>query len=175
MRLTAALALGSLVLSVATARGDDDTPPEGRSPALAVALSLGGAAAGFGVMGLGKRLDTQPLFWGGVVIEVFGPSVGDWYAGEAFDDGLKARLLGGAIIGGALVWGHECHGDDCWVGPLMLLAAGSLVTTGGTLLSVYEAPQAARRFNARHELQLTPTAIAAPGGPAPGLVISGSF
>ena len=163
-----------------------DEPPQ-RSPLLALVLSAAGASAGVALLSAGDRQNNDSLRAAGWIALELGPSAGHWYAGSWWSPGMIGRGVGTTLFALGDYQQHHCNADeekggdsDCWVGGVMLGALGLLVLGGSTIGDVLLAPMQAREFNRMHEMQrmqpiVVPTAIAAPGGLVPGLVVSGSF
>ena len=160
----------------------------GKSPTPAIALSLGGTAAGIGLIALGGNIHHEdevelPLVATGVAAVVLGPSFGELYAGRGWTPGLSMRagglLLGAVGFGVAL---QECGADpegscDPTAGGVIFLGGAALFIAGG-VYDIVTAPRAARAWNASHaqELLVVPTALHdARGGAAPGLTVAGTF
>jgi hypothetical protein len=85
--------------------------------------------------------------------------------------GTVASLFGGIALLSAedLPEGPRVDGDL----GLVALAAGGAVWVGSTVYDWYDAPRTADRKNAR--FMVMPSALPAKGGPAPGLVLAGTF
>jgi hypothetical protein len=161
--------------------------PDQKSPATALQLSVLSTAAGFGMMAAGSRWDNGAFALTGFAITLVGPNLGHFYAGETGRGlgqiGLRVGAVG-AMIAGAF-WGFaECFAlfgeERCEtppIGPSALIIGGVVLGTGSTLYSLYDAPRAARRHNARMQrLMLTPAPMAGPDhSSGVGLHLSGRF
>lgn len=167
--------------------------PDEKSPATALQLSLLGTGAGFGMMVAGARWDSSGLSLAGFAVTLIGPSAGHFYAGEAgrglAHTGLRAGAVG-AILAGA-TWGFfdcfDLYGEDtCEFSPgaTALIVGGVVLGAGSTIYSLYDAPRAARRHNARERrLFLVPAPMAVQssgqssgaGDTGFGLHLGGSF
>jgi hypothetical protein len=163
--------------------------PGDKDPATALSLSVLGTAAGTGMLIASAQTDSGALSGAlgllGLATSLVGPSMGHFYAGET---GRGVAQIGvraggtGLIVGGAF-WlllecfpflGAECEGGG---GPAILMASGLVVTTGSALYSIYDAPRAARRQNARaRRLVLTPAPLVGPDHSSGfGLHLGGQF
>jgi hypothetical protein len=156
---------------------------EVKSPSVAVLLSLGVTAGGAITL---MASDNESARWFGAAALFFGPSTGQWYAGEAGLLGLGARALGIAGLGYGLsmMLDSECdaeYGEDCTalrrrgtLGGVMFMGGVGL-WVGSSIVDVILAKRAADRWNQRHALALAPTALTAGNSRAPGLVLTGRF
>ena len=159
-----------------------------KSPTTAVLLSLGVTTAGYITLG---AADSSAMKWVGVAGIFFGPSTGQWYAGELGGLGMGARALGivSAGYGFAKMLDSEtdCFPEDpgCAderarakasgrVGGLFFFAGASL-WVGSTIADVIFAKRAADHYNARHALNLSPIVLGDSGHHMPGLVLTGRF
>jgi hypothetical protein len=159
--------------------------PEDRNPATALSLSVLGTASGLGLMAAGASTDSGGVTLLGFATILVGPSMGHFYAGE-HGRGLALtgiRAAGAGVVVGGAFWllidcvaflGTECKGGT---GPAIMMATGSAVVTGATLYSIYDAPRAARRQNARgRRLVLTPAPVVGPDHSSGfGLSLGGRF
>jgi hypothetical protein len=158
--------------------------PEGKSPVTALSLSMLGTAAGVGMMAVGSGTDSGGLGLLGVATIVVGPSLGHFYAGET-ERGLAltgVRAGGGGVMVAGAFWLllecfpflTECEGG---AGPAIVMSTGLAVVAGSALYSIYDAPRAARRQNARaRRLVLTPAPVVGPDHSSGfGLHLSGRF
>jgi hypothetical protein len=109
------------------------------------------------------------------------PSLGHIYSGEA-GKACGMVLLRMAGVGlAALMWvdmmrNHESPGQGTFSGGRAVVAVLAAAAVPVTLVyEAIDAPRAARRFNEKHGLNLTPMVV--PGGPAPlaGLAVQGRF
>jgi len=167
-----------LALLASTARAEEAD----KSPAIALLLSAGGAVVSFGVAGYGAMLETErgmeresdryaAIALAGLLVA---PSFGHWYAGDALPTGLLVRAGGGALLLTAYAMATECRTDASCAGDhsarVVALAGGGAILAG-VLWDIATAPRAARRWNARHDLAITPALTS--GGA--GLALGGSF
>lgn len=161
------------------------------SPGLAVALTLGPAAAMVGT-GLGLYFGgvSEDVSWLGLGLVVagmtFGPSIGHMYTGDWGRAGLftLGRALGmGAIIGGfvgsfGLMYSSSTAGSE---GLAMLGVGGLALTVGLTVWEAYDARACALQNNNRRTLTLAPLVLPpAPSANQPsaigvGMGLSGAF
>ena len=145
--------------------------PEDKNPTTALSLSVLGTAAGLGIMVAGAETDSGGLALLGLATTLVGPSMGHFYAGE-HGRGLAqtgVRAAGTGVTVGAAFWlllecfpfpGTECEGGT---GPAIAMASGLAVVAGSALYSIYDAPRAARRHNARaRRLVLAPAPVVGP-------------
>lgn len=206
--VTAAVAALLVIPGIARAQAPADVPlpasyqapvtagaPPERSPAKALALSLVPTAVGVGIMAMAMagEHDIGPL--GGVAaFFVFaGPNFGHIYAGDSdtamTQVGIRTAATG-AMLAGA-VWtlvescrlgffGEPSGCDAPPTGAAALMIGGAVVSGASTIYSIYDAPRAARRFNARmrraHQLTLAPAPVAGPQGTSGlGMHLAGRF
>ena len=159
---------------------------EDKNPATALSLSLLGTAAGAGLLVAGAKADSGALGFVGFATVLVGPSLGQFYAGDTrrglTQTGIRAGGAG-LMLGGA-IWlladcfpffgEEECEGGG---GPALLMASGLVISTTSAVYSIYDAPRAARRQNARaRRLVLTPAPVAGPDHSSGfGLHLGGQF
>src|SRR5258706_3465155 len=152
----------TLVLAAAPAHADAGDTGGDKSEALATSLSIAGSLVGPAlIVGASKCCDGPtattpyardflPLVGVGVAAMVFGPSVGDWYAGKWWSHGLELRLAGGGAFAagaGFLIQGALAN-DDGGVGlGLALGAAGGAAIIPGTRLPIWDAHSAPPAHN----------------------------
>ncbi len=150
---------------------------ETRDPTTALGLSLGGTAAGVGLLASawGDTDGDVPALVGAALI-TFGPSFGHAYAGNWLTAGLGRRAFGLVLTGLGVDEALGCAGSDgpCHAGE-GTLAAGLALVGAGAIYDIATAPGAARDFNRAHALQLTPTTLHAAGGTVPGIALTGTF
>jgi hypothetical protein len=181
-----ALAVVALIASAHAAHADSDLPE--RSETVATSLSVAGtlvpiammvpvASAVFdGPIQLGDRATIGLLVAGGAGL-VIGPSLGNAYAGHPLTKGLALRAGGAALFAlgtGSLV-STLFDGSNDPAMPLALCLTGVGLVVAGAVSDIASAGDDARRFNARHALQLAPTVIGQSGSRTPGLVVAGTF
>lgn len=163
--------------------------PDEKSPATALQLSLLGTGAGFGMMVAGARWDSSGLSLAGFAVTLIGPSAGHFYAGETGRGlaltGLRVGAVAATLAGAT--WGlFDCFDlyseDTCEFSPgaTALIVGGVVLGAGSTIYSLYDAPRAARRHNARERrLFLVPAPMAVQssgsGDTGFGLHLGGSF
>jgi hypothetical protein len=145
--------------------------PDDKNPGTALGVSLLGTAAGVGLMMAGAKNDSGALGLVGLATVVVGPSFGHFYAGEArrglTQSAVRAGSFGVMLVGGIWLLG-DCfllsdEPCDAGPGPAVLMAAGLVVGTSAAAYSIYDAPHAARRQNARaRRLVLAPGPMAGP-------------
>ncbi len=125
----------------------------------------------------------EPLLFTGLATSLVTPSLGQWYAGEYLTLGMGVRAL--AVGTAVFAVEHEqrtqmCTGsfDQCKVlqqnGVVMLEIAG-IAYIGGAVWDLMDASDAVDRYNRRHGIFVSPTALASPSGVTPGLVVGGSW
>jgi hypothetical protein len=137
-----AAGLLGLVLLVAPAEAGDD-------PAVAFALSGGGAALSVTAIGFGISTENPYLGLGGLASLAITPSLGHIYAGDPLSTGLVVRAAGISAMAGGWLWMlRSCPkmGDvmPCPSGGFLLSLAGVVATVIGTGIDVGTAADAAR-------------------------------
>jgi hypothetical protein len=153
-----------------------------KSRALALALSIGGTAAGFALISIGSDRDDGNLVVAGAAAVFFGPSFGHWYAGDGAIKGLALRSSGVVleVLGLMQMSFGDCIGDcerrhdDDRLAATMVVGGSALFVIGG-IYDIATAPGAASDWNARHALTIVPTAIRASDGVTPGVALTGRF
>jgi len=159
---------------------DGDTKSEG----VALALSLGGTVASYGLIyWAGEHFDDDN--YGGLVMAgslgaTFAPSFGHWYAGKFWTRGLglRAAASGTALV--AAMWAlsecpilaseDECNETD---GPAVLMVGAIGLWVYGTIDDIVTAPGRVRAYNKEHAgiVAITPM-LRRDGG---GLALTGRF
>lgn len=160
--------------------------PAEKSPATALNLALLGTGTGFGMMVAGGRWKLDGLSLAGFAVTLIGPSAGHFYAGEngrgLAHTGLRVSAVAAILVGA--VWGlGDCLGDtdedtcDLSPGATAAIAGGVVVGLGSMVYSLYDAPRAARRHNARaRQLYVVPAPMAGTGQSSGfGLQLGGRF
>ncbi len=176
-----------IMLAGSVARADT----EAVDPDAALRLSVIGSAVPLAAVGLGAGLELvhggtaandlgTGLLVGGLLVGVITPSLGELY-GHHWLDGAIAMRAAGVVVGFAgLVSGFNNDLGDCATpGPChhsattyALLVGGAALYLGGMALDIVGAPQTARAWNARHELQLVPTAMTSAHATVAGLGVT---
>ncbi len=170
----AALALTS---SIAAAQPAEEQPRE-LDPRLALGLSLGITAAGYGAVAIGSDQRAELTVPGFVALSL-GPTAGHWYQGRIVTRGLVTR----AVSAAALVYGlsqfeldceRNCRSSD--FGDYMMLA-GLVGFAVGTADDIITAPIEAQRTNRKNRARFVKSVSLAPqlSGNQTGLVLAGTF
>lgn len=174
-----ALAIAGVLLAGATAHAQPaDGEHEEKHASTAVALALGGTAAGVGMFFLGAHTDRPELIAGGALTALAAPSFGRWYAGEYSTGGLYLRLGGAGLALTALVMMMQNKWPDADLGDTAtaLAITGGTLFAGGAIYDIATAPKAVERSNRKHAISISPGVVSSGGGPAGfGLQIGGSF
>ena len=144
-------------------------------------LSLGGTIASWSLLVGSQRLargnDNLAVATAatGALGVLLAPSLGHWYAGNGMTHGLKARLVGTAMLAAASVLALQCIINDeessshCHeTGMIVLGVAGGIGLAYGTLHDLVTARHSARQHD---EMMLAPL-VHSNGG---GLSLSGRF
>ncbi len=182
---TVVAALCSLLVAITahTARADDvvSTRSETEATLLAVGGSLVGPALVATALAEGNdyrgplHQEFWPMMIAGGVSTVFGPSLGNFYAGKVLSTGLGVRLAAAAVLGiGASVLAGETFSVNTIGIGLVGLIGGATVIALGDVLDIREAPRAAADFNRRH-LSIAPMVSRTAAGSQTGIQIVGSF
>lgn len=188
--------LALIVISVVVATGTAHAEPEmatvdGRSPAMAVTLSLAPtlvSAAAFGA-GLATKDDDRAatLLLSGTAGLVLSPSIGHWYGnGNPFTVGSAIRYAGvGAMMLGLVVAATSGLGETFTsepdtglnTGASVLIYGGMGALAVGAVYDIATVHGATERGNARRarRFQLGPTALSTKAGPTMGLGVVGTF
>jgi hypothetical protein len=162
-----------------------------KSPGMALGLSLVGTGVGVGLLAAADD-DQEGLSNVGALLVFVGPNLGHFYAGETSRGlghiGLRAAAGGAMVVGAvwtffeACTWGffgEESHCDSPPPGAAALLIGGAVVSSASAIYSIYDAPRAAQRANARakaRQLMLTPAPVSGPDGTnSLGLHMTGRF
>lgn len=158
-------------------------PPEEKSPATALLLSLGSTlapvAAGVGVIsaGAGEEMPILHILGGVTLISagtIFGPSVGYFYAGEWWR-GLLDIGIRGALGVAAIAVLTKADGNAALWGGIGLASAAGIYGIYG----IFDSARAAKRMNARNAAKTVSVApLVAPtpeGNMAYGLALVGRF
>lgn len=159
-----------------------------KSPATAVLLSLGITTAGYITLG---AADSNAVRLVGAAGVFFGPSTGQWYAGELGGLGMGARAVGLVALGYGFTKILDSE-TDCTPGDpgcadeqaraksagrvgAFFFFTGATLWVGSTIYDVVLAKRAADHYNARHAMNLSPIVLGDAGHRMPGLVLSGRF
>ena len=151
-----------------------------RHPGIALALSAGGLALSIGMTIVGAQTNNGELAVGGLVSTAVTPSLGEWYSGEYLTWGMGIRAASAAIAV-AGVAASACIDDCAQSGSssngTVLVALGLLGYAAGTIYDIGHASTAATAYNERHhhKVVVAPVAYPTTGGPAPGMMVGGSF
>jgi hypothetical protein len=170
----------------------DENLPGAKSPGKALALSLVSTGLGVALMAATDGDDVGAVGGVGALLAFVGPNVGHLYAGDnttaATQIGVRAGASGAAIVGG--IWylfsscslglfGEPGGCDAPPPGAAALMIGGAVVSGASTVYSIYDAPRAARRTNAKiraRQLMLTPAPVAGPDGTSGlGMHVTGRF
>lgn len=175
MRRILPLAVLAVVLSTGQSSASAESG-EDKSPGGAFLLSFGGTiGAHVAALALldGDDLDeasTDQLV-GALALASIGPSLGHVYTGEYEHAAVTTAIRAGGLVLMA-VGAKDASGHGSEDG-LTLIFLGGAAWLGSTIYDWVDAPLSARRANAR--LVVTPAALPAKHGVAPGLVVAGSF
>jgi hypothetical protein len=155
-------------------------PYDAKDPDSAILWSLGGTAAGLGLMYYGAAEDNGTAALIGSATFFFGPSFGQWYAGRMLTPGLGLRAggVGLGYVGLAVLLedtlDDSSSHDSGGVGAGLMLGGAALFVVGG-IWDITTAGESARNWNERHTLSVMPTAISTSHGTASGLALTGTF
>ena len=187
------LALAAMLLSASVAHAEPVA--DSADPDTALRLSIIGSAFPIAAIGIGTLVSLEgsraPIRDIGAVVAVSGalvgiltPAMGEFYARRWLNGGIVLRA-GGVIVEfiGLIKAFNNDIGDCAGVqvscshsaGTIGLLVGGAALYLGGALLDVVGAPAAAREWNARHDVQLVPTAFKTQSSTAPGLALALKF
>ena len=186
------IALALVLLFASTARAD--APADTVDPDQALRLSIIGSAFPLAAIGIGTlvglegtRAPIRDVGTGfavvGALVGIVTPAIGDFYAHRWLNPGIALRAGGllATFIGFVKAFNNDlgdcadpgpCHRSATTIG---LIAGGAAMYLGGIVLDVVGAPTTARDWNARHEVQLVPTAFKTPASTATGLVLALRF
>lgn len=164
-------------------------PVDQKDPSIAVLLSLGVPVAGAITLGASDT-DTGRLIGFGAIY--FGPSTGQWYAGQLGGLGLGLRAVGAVSMvyglvkvldseydcdfdyDGSCEAAYQEHRHDGQIGGVLMIAGAGL-WVGSSIYDIVLAKRAAESWNARHSVTLTPGLVGTSGKKAPGLFVSARF
>ncbi len=179
MRVVVVFAVLAVLATPALADGD---PPEPVDEHVALALSLGGTVASWGLVVASVKLDGEmshdavgALTTIGLLGTFLAPSAGHWYADKYLTRGLGLRALGGASATLGVITIAGCIGEDADCSGALgagLLLLGAGLYAYGTVDDIASAPARARARNAEIEA-LTVAPLVTPT--TTGLAIAGSF
>jgi hypothetical protein len=181
--MTKVVAVLALLCVAHTARADDGSSP--RSETEATLLAVGGSLVGPALIvtaleeGNDYRGPLHQEFWpmmvAGGITTIFGPSLGNFYAGNVLSAGLGVRLAATAVLGiGASVLAGEVFSVNTIGIGFFGLIGGATVIALGDALDIREASRAAADFN-RHHVSIAPMVARTAAGSQTGLQIVGSF
>jgi hypothetical protein len=177
------------LVSVAHADPTSDADPD-----TAQRLSIVGTAVPIAAIGVGALVAAEgskaPIrdiggatALSGALLGVITPSLGEMYSHRAVTGGMGLRA-GGLLVEyvGLMKLANNDIGDCADVGPChhpastyLLLATGAGLYFGGMALDIVHAPDAAREWNRRYEVQLVPTTLRSGATTTTGLAIAGRF
>ncbi|HUS29885.1 MAG TPA: hypothetical protein VMZ53_15375 [Kofleriaceae bacterium] len=153
-----------------------------KDPSTAVLLSLGITTASYITLFAAEDHEgLQLLAFAGTY---FGPSTGQWYAGQVGGLGLGLRAAGFvlALYGISQLlseddceYDYDCSDSSADTGALAFWGGAGL-WVGSTVYDIVLARRAAESWNARHSVAIAPMVTADAGGNrTPGLVLTGRF
>jgi hypothetical protein len=192
--LAAAALLGVPGIARAQALAELPTPPTHapadpgvKSPGTALALSALTTAAGAGLL-IASRVSGADdyLPYAGAVLVFAGPNLGHAYAGDhnSAVTQLGVRTGAGVVVVTGAIWafldcGLTYESCDQSRGPRIVQGAGLVLGAASIIYSIYDAPRAAGRANARiraQRLLFAPAPITGPAGTnSVGLHLTGRF
>jgi hypothetical protein len=184
------LALCALLLAV-TARSTSAGP---KDPKTAKILS-GSAAAVSGAVVLTGFVASKdgepfnlPILYTGLGLLAVAPSLGEFYAGQYLTIGMGVRIAGTGLAVYTLeryTQPSKCISDppsepnrckSLTEGAYPLLGIAAITFIGGVWYDVLDASDAADRYNKKHGFTtVVPAVVPGPQGPAPGVLIGGTF
>lgn len=147
--------------------------PAEKSPETALTLAVVGTGASWAALYYGARQDSGALAGAGLAGILIAPSLGHFYAGETGSGLLHTgiRAGAGAAVFVGLGWlladtlSASISGEapsSAHAAPL-LVAGGALLSLGSTIYSLYDAPRAARRHNAKaRRILIMPAPVVGP-------------
>ena len=117
----------------------------------AIALSLAGTVAPslIASVAYGDHDHDEEMLWILGTSALFGPSLGQWYAGKVITPGLGVRALGFAL-------GAAAFGADDLDTAVGLLLISSTCILGGAIHDVATAPRSVREYNFAYATRMTP-------------------
>jgi hypothetical protein len=156
-----------------------------RSELLAFSLSAVPTVASVVVLKLAYDMENSPtqtsMAVGGLLALAIGPTVGHFYAGEIWSDGLRLRIGGVAVAaGGVALSMATCLKIDRWcegffpTAGLVGILGGGAMFASGAVWEIFGARNAAKRHNARHDDDDTIAFVPTAGG-SPGVSLVGTF
>ena len=174
-----------LILACATARADDTSRPDDKSPDTAKYLS-GGASAVSGAVLLYAFLEpplgqpfNRPVLYTGLGLAAITPSLGEFYAGEYITPGLGIRIAAAGLAVYAMQNETEkvtCDTASSFSDPkctqlkgagIALVGVAAIGFIGGMWYDALDAGDAVGRWRKRHNIVVAPTAN--------GVAFAGSF
>jgi len=162
-----------------------------KSQAVAAVLPISGLIGGIGLVvvadqvldvGFNPRhpVAAGVVAWTGIAVSAIAPSLGQIYAGNAWNTGLKARMVGAAMIASGLILSSTSpqspsgRYENRGIAGVVIAIGGAVPFIGGSIHEIVTAPRAARRNNqraAKRSISVVPVAV----GAELGLSVSGSF
>lgn len=183
------ITIAVLLLLGSVARAEER--PDSADPDTALRLSILGSAIPVAAIGLGTFVGLESsnsairdfgsvIAIGGALAGVVTPSLGELYSHRWLTVGMALRTGGvfAEMMGYATGFSHEigdcldpgpCHHSASTYG---LLIGGAALYLGGMVLDVVSAPEVARAWTGRHEVQLLPTAMKTTSGTTTGMALS---
>jgi hypothetical protein len=180
----------ALVLISSVARADhDDVDPETAQRLAILGTAVPAAAIGLGTFVAleGTQAPIRDIGSAtaitGALVGLITPSIGAFYSHRAVTGGMGVRVAGIVVetVGLTKLFNNEigdcedpspCHHP---VSTYLLVASGAALYFGGMALDIVRAPEIARDWNQRYELQLVPTTIRSGGSTTTGLALAGKF
>jgi hypothetical protein len=184
------LAIAFVLVLSSVARADtDDVDPETAQRLAILGSAIPAAAIGLGTFVAldGTKAPIRDVGSAtaitGALVGLVTPSIGAFYSHRAITGGIGLRVAGivAETIGLTKLLNSEigdcedpspCHHP---ASTYVLLASGAALYFGGMALDIVHAPEIARDWNQRYELQLVPTTIRSGGSTTTGVALAGRF
>lgn len=174
-----------IVLACATARADKDRQTAQLLSSVSAGVSGAVVVAGFVAAPDSRRIN-EPVMYTGLGLLAVTPSLGEIYAGQYLTIGMGVRALATGFAVYTLRSQTRLARCDTALSsteppceifteaayPLLGIAAIGFI--GGVWYDVLDADDAVDRFNARHNIGVSPM-VPTSNGAAPGLSLSGTF
>ena len=164
------LSILATLLLVATAAHAEPRDGEERSEGVALGLSAGVTAGGSGLIVLSVLTENVIIGLVGVAGVLVGPTTGHAYADETWNTWLGVRIAGASVVGVGVAIAASNDGEygnhGAYNNGVAIAAVGVAALGLGTIFEIATAPDAALRFNKRHELRrywLVPMSTREPG------------